>query len=327
MAEVTPSTGEPVADRLVLSSIDFAQSAVGAYCGESWEIFYLHLAIAIEQVLKAVLAAQHPSLIADARGFDSLLHLCGLGHHAKTPEFARAVRTITANEALDRVSRFVDDYQQPPARVRLLLEVRNAIAHAGHAERGEAEAVLGDTAEYVEQLLPALCLTGATFWGDSAELVSDHAKRRLNEREASYARRLQAAKERFARLSADMEPAAMEAVVAASEPAGPNDTFDAVPAACPACRHNGDLWGDPEPEWEADWDVSDGQAWSPGAYVSRIELQGAEFKCGVCGLSLGPSLLPFAGLERVSLTPNEYDIADATRYFERAFYDEEDYVS
>jgi hypothetical protein len=108
----------PVAERLLDSSTSFAQSSIAAYVAESWEVFHLHLATAIEQLAKAALADKHPTLLADPRGdFDSLLHLSGLGHFAQKPEYL--IRTITASEAIQRLGRVVDDYRAPGRRVAL----------------------------------------------------------------------------------------------------------------------------------------------------------------------------------------------------------------
>ena len=198
MTAIDHQPGPSVADQLMDSSKFFARSAATAYSAESWDTFYLHLATAVEQLVKSVLAAAHPSFIADTRAsFDSLLHLCGLGDRAKTPDFIAAVRTITVSQALERVARLVDGYRSPSPRVLLLLEMRNGIVHAGHRERGGGEAVLmGDVAQYVEQLLGARGLMSDEYWGDSAEMVAAHMKRRLGAIEASYQRRLQAAKAR-----------------------------------------------------------------------------------------------------------------------------------
>lgn len=313
--------GEPqISDRLLASSYSFARSAVAAYSAKSWDVFYLHLATAVEQLLKAVLARSHPSLIADTRAdFDSLLHLCGLGKRARVPEFVRAVRTISVSEALKRVERLVDSYQQPTPRLLLLLDTRNAIVHSGHYEKGEAEAVLGDTAQYIEQLLKGLEITATTYWGDFTSLVLEHANRQLSAVEASYARRVQAARDRWAKLADSLSPAAMEAFVATAIPYAPRKTFDSALVTCPACENPGELTGIPDPQWEADWDYADGQSYLTGAYVGSIRLRGDGFRCHFCGLNLDPWQLPFAGMEYRMLQEEEFDITGATRFFEHEF--------
>jgi hypothetical protein len=329
MDEADPPSGALVGQRLLESSTFFARSAATAYSAESWDLFYLHLATAVEQLVKSTLAASHPSFIADTRAsFDSLLHLCGFGDKAKTPDFVAAVRTITVSQALDRIGRLVDGYRPPSPRVLLLLEMRNGIVHTGHREMGGGEAVLvGDVARYVEQLLSTLGLSQADYWGDSAEMVAAHMRRRLSAIEASYQRRLQAAKERFAGLADRMDPAALAAYVAAVTPTALGDHFDSALAPCPACGNEGEITGDPEPEWEPDWDFSDGQAWVSGMYVSKIQLQAHGFECRICGLTLGADELAFGGLGDVTLTDDDCDLSEAATFFERqaAEDDWEDY--
>jgi hypothetical protein len=116
---------EHTADRLLASSQAFAQSALGAYVDEQWEVFHLHLATAVEHLLKSVLARANPLFIADGRRFDSLLHFAGMSQGAATPP--SAARTITVGEALERVKLLVDDYPEPTAEVRTLLYSRNAM--------------------------------------------------------------------------------------------------------------------------------------------------------------------------------------------------------
>jgi hypothetical protein len=315
---------DSVAQRLLASSTSFVRSAAAAYSSESWDVFYLHLATAVEQLVKAVLADANPSFIADTRtGFDSLLHLCGFGHRAKTPHFVSAVRTIGVSEAFERVGRLLDGYQQPPPRVRLLVETRDGVVHAGHRERGEAELILADTAQYIDQLLRAQGVSHQDYWGDAADMVADHTRRRLSAIEASYARRLQAARGRYAQMVSSMDLVGLGAYVAAAIPSAPRDTFDSALAKCPACGHEGELTGLPEPEWEADWDVADGQTYVIGAYVSKIHLRADGFRCRVCGLDLGQFELPFAGLGDVTLSEDEYDVTEATRFFEFQLTDEE----
>ena len=312
-----------IAERLLSSSRFFAQSAATAYSSESWEMFYLHLATAVEQLVKAILASAHPSLIADAKAnFDSLLHLCGLGHRARTPDFVAAVRTITATEALNRVDRVADNYQQPGSRVRLLLEIRNGVIHVGEMAKSQNEAILGEAAAYVETLLPNVGLTAADYWGDAAGMVAEHSRRRISGIEALFQRKLQTAKERHRQLLAPMDESTRSSYLAAVVPTGYSEPFDELPVRCPACGEPGILIGDPEPEWEADWDVADGEGYISGAYVGAIHYGPMAFMCRVCGLNLDSSLLGVAGLGDVRLSDDDFDVSEATTFFEQQAADD-----
>jgi hypothetical protein len=311
-----------VADDLVASSTFFAQSAVSSYAVESWELFHLHLATAVEQLIKAVLARANPAFIADPKAdFDSLLHLSGLGERAKNPDGMQAIRTITVTDALVRIQRVAVDYQPPGRRIAVLLQVRNNIVHLGRHSKAEGESILGEVAEYVSPLLASLGVSLGDYWGASAALVADHAKRRLDALEATYQRRLQAAKERFERRIAAMDEAGRAAFIAAVAPRPPGDEFDSAVATCPACGHPGLVTGAAEPEWEPDFDVADGEGYIAGVYVKSIDISPDSFECQACGLSLDASLIPFADIDGVTLTEDDFDLSAASSYFERQLHD------
>ena len=320
MADPTAGAAESVGDRLLASSTRFARSAATAYSDEEWDVFSLHLATAVEQLVKAVLARAHPSFIADVRpnsrdGFDSLLHLCGFGDRARTPDFVAAVRTISATEALERVGLLVDDYQPPSPLVGLLLRTRNGIVHAGYPEKAEGEAVLGDAARYIALLLSSQGIDAKEYWGDSTNMVAVHVKRRLEASEARYRRRLQAAKDQYARLLSRMDEHGLAAYLAAVAPAFPAEPYDSAFAECPACGETGLITGSPDPEWEAEFDSEGGIPYVDGAYVSKIRLHAHGFHCRVCGLDLGADDLAFAGLEQITLTDDDCDLSGANAYF------------
>jgi hypothetical protein len=303
-----------VARQMLDSSSRFARSAVGAYVEESWDIFHLHLATAIELLLKSLLAGAHPSLLADQNAsFDSLLHLAGMGHRARTPE--TAIRTIGVANALRRVEYLVDDYEPPSARVMLLLDARNSLVHGGQSAKAEHEAVLGDVARYVTQLLAAKSASTEEYWGEWTELVARHASRQLGALEAAYERKLAGSRQRYERLVERHAEAELESYVALMEPSGQAHDYSAAPAPCPACGRLGTASGDPDPDWEADWDYADGQAYLAGAYVSRVRLYVSAFECRVCGLMLDTALVRLAGLSSISMTETEADRRAATEYF------------
>lgn len=303
---------------LLASSQRFSQSATAAYAAEQWDVFYLHLATAVEQLVKAALADAHPSFIADPNAtFDSLLHLAGFGKRAKTPETVGVVRTITITQALERVPRLIDNYRQPGPLVRVLLDTRNAIVHIGHDPKAKGDAILAGVARFVTPLLAALQLEPDLYWGESWPMVHEHDQRRLSELEALFIRRVQAAKDNYRHRTEGMDDAARAAFIAAVETTSASESFELVPAECPACGNQGALVGDATPEWEPDWDYGDGQAYVAGTYISSIELTGHAFDCRACNLSLDADLLPSAGLDSKTLTEKEWDVSSATSYYER----------
>jgi len=316
-----------VGDRLLASSARFARSAATAYSDEEWDVFYLHLATAVEQLVKAVLARAHPSFIADVRpnsrdGFDSLLHLCGFGHRARTPDFVAAVRTISMSEAVERVGLLVDNYKPPSQLVDLLTRTRNGIVHAGAQQKAEGEAVLGEVARYIGPLLSSVAFDQEEYWGDSAEMVAVHAKRRLDASEAAYTRRVHAAKDRYGRIVARMDEHGLAAYLAVVTPESPAEPFDSALAECPACGETGVVTGSPEPDWEADWDSDGGIPYVDGVYVNSIRLTTDGFRCRACGLELDADDLVFAGLDTVTVTDDNADLSGASEYFGRQLAEE-----
>jgi hypothetical protein len=327
MPDATAGTAGSVGDRLLASSARFARSAATAYSDEAWDVFYLHLATAVEQLVKAVLARAHPLFIADVRsnsreGFDLLLHLCGFGQRARTPDFVAALRTITTSEALERVSLLVDGYQPHSPLVDLLFSTRNGIVHAGNQGRARGDDVLGDVARYIGPLLSSQGVDPKDFWGDSAGMVALHAQRRLDASEARYRRRLQSAKEQYARLLSRMDEHGLAAYLAAVAPGFPAEPYTSALAECPACGETGLITGSSDPRWEADWDTDGGIPYVDRVHVSEIRLDADGFRCRVCGLDLGADDLAFAGLARITLTDNDCDLSEAAAYFERQAADE-----
>jgi hypothetical protein len=314
---LTPG-GSGVAARLLRSSSSFARSAIAAYTAEDWDVYFLHLATAVEHLLKGAIARINPAFIADPRAkFDSLLHLTGMGDRAQSPDFLGAVRTISAADALERAARVVDGYRAPGEHVNALLETRNGIVHVGHTAGSEGEAVLGDVARFVNGLLPAVGMTEASYWGDAAGFVAQHASKRLGEIELLFERQLRRARDQYASTVAGLPDNALPAVLKALEPAGPSDDFTEFPVECPACLHQGVLTGEPEPEWEPDWDYGDGQTYIAGMYVASITLRASEFTCRICKLSLAGAGLELAHLDSMTFADPWFDGHLAYVYFRR----------
>jgi hypothetical protein len=302
---------------LLASSQVFARSAVTAYSTESWEFFYLHLATALEHLAKSVLVSADPVLIADSRAdFETQLHLTGYGHKATTPDLG-SVRTISLTEALERAGRLIENYKKPQAGVRLLIEARNGFVHLGQRSKVAAELVLGDVADCLDQLLAERGAKSADYWGEAADLVAEHRGKRLDAIEASYRRRIQAAKDRYSAKFADMDDATRRVVITALTQVDVAADFSEVPRDCPACDEVGTLYVSlAEPTWEPDYD-SDGDV--TGMYVESIRIFGLEFGCRVCGLNLDDRELELAGMGELTLAEGEFDTQVAQEAFEEEF--------
>jgi hypothetical protein len=318
MFEPEPADSEPigVADRLLKSSRRFAQRAIEAYVTETWDAFYLHLSTAVEQLVKSVLASVHPALIADkAADFETLLHLTGNPQFAVTPE--SAARTVSVTEAIRRVGRLLPDFRQATPRVTYLLDMRNGIVHAGHTARAEHQAVLGEVATFVDQLLVHQNVVPAEFWGPHADLVAEHGRRRIDALEAAFQRSVRNARDRHERFFASLNDDEQVAFLEAREPEELADEYDSARATCPSCGNLGLLTGQPEPQWQADWDAEGGEAYLAGAYVASVRLFATGFHCEVCSLTIHTDSLAFAGFAAVELTEEDADLEEATAFFTR----------
>jgi hypothetical protein len=143
--------------------------------------------------------------------------------------------------------------------------------------------------------------------------------------EGAYHRKVLAKREAllaaFARLDGDEQ----QSYVEAREPSDLADQYDRARADCPACGYLGLLSGEPEPEWEADWDSEGAEPYLAGAIVSSVRLYATAFDCEVCGLVLTSAELPFANYPTVVLTDADANLAAATEYFTLQLAEDADY--
>ena len=139
----------------------------------------------------------------------------------------------------------------------------------------------------------------------------------MNALEGAYQRKIRAAREAHLIAIERLTPEEQEAFIEAREPTEPAAEFDEARVKCPACGNIGLLQGEPEPDWEADWDTEGGEAYVAGAYVSSVRLFTKGFTCGVCELRLDADQLALADLATVDLTDDDADLESATEYFTR----------
>jgi hypothetical protein len=163
----------------------------------------------------------------------------------------------------------------------------------------------------------------ADYWGEGSELVAGHREKRLDAIEASYRRRIQAAKDRYSAKFASMDDATRRMVITALTQVDVAADFSEIPRDCPACDEVGTLYVSlAEPTWEPDYD-SDGDA--TDLYVESIHIFGLEFSCRVCGLNLDDRDLELAGMDELILAEGEFDVEMAQRAFEEELLPDDDY--
>lgn len=282
--------------QLTASAVQFAQSGLRARTDDP-RIFLLHIATALEQLLKAMLASLHPSLIASPNHFDSLLHLSGHAQHAK--QDASRLRTITMSEALIRAGQVLPALANLQGDLKFLAETRNGIVHVGRFDSDDEIQVLLPFLKACERLVEATPgIEREELWGEYVDLADRYLKESAEAAELTVldaiARARRAFGTRFVGLNAKTKAAVIAGIVATYEP----EKYEQSVVDCPACGELALIGGAYETEWEPDFEVGDeGEVWSPGATLV-VTFHPGYLECRVCGLELdGDDQLAAAEIE------------------------------
>lgn len=283
-------------EQLILSSTRFAGLAVRDYLEGRMTDFFVHSGTSLEQLAKAYLASFDPTLVVDGRSFDSLLHASGHGRHSRLP-LAR-MRTISANEALERCGKILPSVANLLEDLRPLVDARNGAIHVGHVDDAEKGRMLLVYLRASRQLLGEGGWSDSDYWGEFGEFV---ARRVAEESEAAEARveeAVTAARLRFAEKYAHLADAIRPAVLRALEESNSPSGYDEQRVECPVCGTLGQASGSTDVEWEADFDVDEfGDAYPVGAYPI-VTFVPAHFYCKACELELdGQEEILLGGIE------------------------------
>jgi hypothetical protein len=297
-------------DQLLKRSADAAQRAIRHYLAEEYDQFLIHAGHCFELVGKARLAAIHPSLIVD-RDFDSFLHVCAAGKHAKRPPWN--IKTITATEVLTRCIQLHPALNDFSARLRLLADYRNSAIHLGEIIEEERKEIFHALIASTSHITDEMGTKRTDFFGEFAELVATHLDKSLAEVNREVAERLARAKTMFERRYSALDGTQMQVVVKSVEASYPVDKYERRLIDCPACGMQGLISGSYDVDWQVDYD-RDGSV-SSGYPVVTMTTSG--FYCGFCDLTLDDAAeLKASGL------PTTVDIEDADP---QDFYPEPDY--
>jgi hypothetical protein len=298
-------------DKLLKQGADAAQRAVRHYLHKEFDQFFIQAAVSFELLGKARLATIHPSLIID-KDFDSLLHACSAGKHAKRPPWN--LKSITATEVLRRCTQLHADLSTFGPRLTLLAEYRNSTIHLGEVPEIEFTQLLRAYLGGSSTLITGLDLNPKEVFGEFTEMVSKQLDESLAEVQRVVAEKLARAKDAFQQRYATLDAGQLKALVSAIESGYANFRlkYQDELVACPACGHLGLANGDYDVDWEGEYD-EDGAPWNAYAIVT---LNPSSFICNVCGLNLDDaSELKAAGLPE-SINIENVDEAD--------FYEEPD---
>jgi hypothetical protein len=252
--------------------------------------FLLHSATALEQLAKAVLAQMNPTFIA-ANDFDSLLRFSDHSQHVLPKANPR---TITATEAIDRVSRFVPIVGNEKSQLGLQVAVRNGVAHLGVVSHADAKGALPSYLKASEALRNELGMSRKDYWKEFESVVDSSLEEHVTEVRLHVETALAAARAEYDNRYGGLDATDRETmlkVIEASYP--PLSRYEEDVIECPVCDRTAVVAGNYTTDWDVDFD-RDGQP--EGAYVT-VTLHPSYLHCRICQLELsGEDELQAAGV-------------------------------
>lgn len=271
---------------------DFANKGLRDYVDGQSEHFLVNLAISAELLGKALLAGIHPSLIID-KDFDSLLHVCGAGKHArKSPA---NIRTIGARDIFDRCSQILPKLKEHEEILNTLANIRSGLIHLGDHDAKMAKLVFTPYLKYVKIILESLQVDFKAFFGEYTDIANTNIMDSKKEIDVQVQALLAKARSDFKQKFKGIKKEVAKEIIKTLEETYAITKYEEEHASCPACKNLGVISGSSEVEgWEVDYD-RDGNP--EGAYPI-VKLHGDLFTCHVCGLELNSSeALESAGIE------------------------------
>lgn len=277
-------------DQLMERSSSAAQRAIRHYLSEEYDQFLVQAATSFEQLGKARLAAIHPSLIVD-RDFDSFLHVCAAGKHAKRPPWN--IRTINATEVLTRCIQLHPGLNDFNPRLRLLADFRNSAIHLGEIVETERKEIFHAFLASTSLITDEMGTSRQEFFGEFAELVATHLDTSLAEVNRIVAENIARAKTSYHQKYGTLDASHVESIVESVESRYSPAKYEEMLVQCPACGKQGLVSGSFDVEWEADYDDDGTQI----AGYPVVTLTPSSFICNLCGLTLADTAeLKAAGL-------------------------------
>jgi hypothetical protein len=268
--------------RLAASSGDFAVSALAALSDGKHSVSLLHAATALEHLAKAVLAAQHPSLIAVASkdNFESLLLLVG---ETKVVKPGAKIRTIGAREALDRAGRYAPECASLMDDLRLLIWVRDGVVHLADASSATVDELLVPYLKASEELRKVLGINQGVYWGRFIDLVDHALKEHVKQARLRVEAALAVARTEFERRFAEVGEDTKKAVLIAIEESYSPEKYEEQLIECPACGTTALVVGTLREDFDEDWDHREGVLISVHLLVQFIP---TGLLCRACHLEL-----------------------------------------
>lgn len=276
-----------------------AKSATDWYVDGDIAMFAVAAGLAVELALKFRLAQESPLYLADGSSKTWFRNARALWVARNNAELLPAeVRTITAQEAFDRVVELDPTCGRIRTAFADVMSARNRQAHMGVSVSGDVREVF---AQFVRAIETVLAVSGV-FWAPHEELVhtllDDLAKAIAKRVQEKLAAARAVFSRRFGGLPSPLREAAIELALNAQHVPLRDDTLSAT---CPACGSSALLGGTNRVE----------SIDSYGDYPAYAVFLEAEWlRCAACDLRLeGEEELDEAGVDPV-VENNEVDVAD-----------------
>ncbi|MBM2623393.1 hypothetical protein JIG36_48655 [Actinoplanes sp. LDG1-06] len=272
-------------DELVRSAKDRAKTSIEHYISRDWGRFYVDAAVSLEHVSKALLASHNPALLIDLqrKDFDSLLHLCGLGMHARTA----SPKTISAAEAMNRVRRILPGLSAQEESIRNLIDTRDGVIHAGYRPQQSTRDSLVAFLTASNDIYEALGVPSADRWISHHDYIESVLELASSGIEDLVQKKIKKGRDAFAIVSASVSAQQLAEIVrtrtnAAAFPTDEEEAFSHV--TCPACDCNANCAGGFDIDWDFESLEEEGETYySPNP---RVIIYPRRVACPVCGLKL-----------------------------------------
>lgn len=290
--------------KLLHSAEDFNQEGMDHYVDNDIKHALANLSISFELLGKSFLAGVDPALIID-KDFDSLLHVCGAGKHARKSPVN--IKTIGAHEVIKRCSQILPKIKDYEVGLGLLADARNGVLHFGECEAEMAKQVFVPYLKCTKVLLEAIGVDFEKYFGEFHKFVTTMLLESAKEIDVEVERLITKAKSNFQKKFKEIPGPTRKNIIQTVIDNYVLDKYNEVLTECPVCKNDGVVSGSHEVvSWEAEFD-RDG---SPEGAYPIVELYADSFKCNICGLALDTSAeLEAAGIETV-IKLNDVDSND-----------------
>lgn len=282
----TPDDAQQTAIRLSSSAAFYARSALIHVTSDDDRVRgAIDAGVAVEHMAKALLASLSPALLADRNAdLDTLLHLTGLGQHAKCSP--HEIKTIGAQEACLRCARILPTFTYS-RHDQALFTARNGGTHLALTTEDAARESARIMVRLLEPLRAKMDVSRAEFWGDLESVADTLLDEKASQIRAALEMKFAAARSRLQVRLAGLGTSERELVLKALTNR-PFDLKDQEQYECPACAQAGVVICDIQDVGQPDFDYEQVDVEDFVYLRGRIDqvAYATSFDCNACGLNL-----------------------------------------